>query len=836
MPINAEPVIWRNIKIEYIGRREFDYALDGKDRNAIIRLTNIGDTTINDIYFQVAIDGVGDYPAVTGDGGFAVFPNGGNIDLRPGQSFFAQNWLSGIYETRFGNTPPAVGERKTYSFDFLISFDLDIWREQNPAANSELVGKLTQEIEFIHTRGDTLPFGEQNISGTIANTSNGLNGLLVEISTPYSRWYPVETVSEGDSYTFSAAVPAKDEWLIRVSAQGKAAQVLTADELSPSTVINLVDATPIEYGYAVSASEDTPTGFWRGAVSESEDTFVLFPGQENWPDLGSESANAALRSASLIQKYGFDGELLWEYAPGWETWGGDMTDDGSRVVFLRNPDITRYNAGQWQLGALDGRTGDLLWEVSGQQSYLEGLEAAISPDGRYVAAGSTTGALAVLDGETGELLWEKAVGTYGQVRKLVFAGEHLYLGSGDNFLDKLSVADGSLNWRTYVGGWPFVMGFSINESTGLLAVGTKSKDTTVLDLDTGVELWTRQTGSLDAVLSPDGNYVANFYGDIFAARTGEIVGQTGINGVAIFSNDSQYLIQVDRGRVSISDLTGKLLSRTEDTSDDEHGPGEQSQWAFLTPDGATLVVASRDMDTAGERGVTFWSQGDPMPENQSNPNTPGNSVPDGGQPPAGVAQPTTGNDVFDLPFENRSIDAELGVDTVIYRSPASFFTVQNSNGTLRITDGAENWTHTFTNLERVQFTDKSLAFDLDGHAGQTAKVLGAFLGPSGVTRTDLVKIGLDLLDDGLTYDGLLLAATESVLGSNPDPATLINHFHQALTGVPATTEILATYESLLDSGGLSVQDLVRQVADSDINQQNIDLVGLATTGLEFAIL
>lgn len=822
MPSNAEPVIWRNIKIEYVGRREFDYALDGKDRNAVVRLTNIGDTTINDIYFQIAIDGVGDYPAVTGDGGFAVFPNGGNIDLRPGESFLAQNWLAGIYETRFGNTPPEASERKIYSFDFLITFDQDLWREQNPAASSDLVGKLTQEIEFINTRGDTLPFGEQIIYGTIANTSNGLNGLLVELSTPYSRWYSIETVSTGESYTFSAAVPEADEWLVRVSAQGKAAQVFTADELSQSTVINLVDATPLEYGYAVSASEDTPTGFWRGAVSESEATFVLFPGQENWPDLGSESANAALRSASLIQKYSFDGELLWQYAPGWETWGGDMTDDGSRVVFLRNPDITRYNAGQWQLGALDGQTGELLWEVSGQQSYLEGLEAAISPDGRYVAVGSTTGALGVLDGETGDLLWEKAVGTYGQVRKLVFAGEYLYVGSGDNFLYKLSAVDGSLNWRTYVGGWPFVMGFSINESAGLLAVGTKSKDTSVLDLDTGIELWSRQTGSLDAVLSPDGNYVANFYGDIFAARTGELVGQTGINGVAIFSNDSQYLIQADRGRVSVSDLTGKLLSQAEDNSDDEHGPGEQSQWAFLTSDGATLVVASRDMDTAGERGVTFWSQGDPVPTNQNNSNT------------AGVAQSTTGNDVFDLPLVNRSIDADSGIDKVLYRSQASFFTVQNNNGTLTITDGAGNWTHTFTNLERVQFADKSLAFDIDGHAGQTAKVLGAFLGPSGIARPDLVKIGLDILDNGLSYDGLLLAATESVLGSNPNSAALINHFHQALTGVPASPDILQTYGSLLDLGALSVQDLVRQVADSDINQQNINLVGLATTGLEYA--
>ena len=78
---------------------------------------------------------------------------------------------------------------------------------------------------------------------------------------------------------------------------------------------------------------------------------------------------------------------------------------------------------------------------------------------------------------------------------------------------------------------------------GLIAIGTKSKDTSVIDANTGEVLWLKQTGSLDAVISPDGNYVANFYGDIFEARTGKLTGQTGIQAVALFSNDSQYLIR-----------------------------------------------------------------------------------------------------------------------------------------------------------------------------------------------------------------------------------------------------------------------------------------------------
>ena len=121
MSDTAEPIIWNDIKIEYVGPLSLDFALDSKDRNAVIKLTNVGDVPIEDIYFQIAIEGVGDYPATTGNGGFAVFPNGGNIDLAPGESLFAQNKLAGVYESRFGNSPPGSGETKVYSFDFIIS-------------------------------------------------------------------------------------------------------------------------------------------------------------------------------------------------------------------------------------------------------------------------------------------------------------------------------------------------------------------------------------------------------------------------------------------------------------------------------------------------------------------------------------------------------------------------------------------------------------------------------------------------------------------------------------------------------------------------------------------
>lgn len=831
MPTLSNSVVWNNLQIEYVGPLSLDYALDGKDRNAQVKITNLGTQAINNLSFQIAIVGLGSYPATTGDGGFAVFPNGGNIDLAPGESYTAQNWLSGIYESRFGNAPPLTGETKSYTFDFIIATDNRAFNQPDPTSDASLAGKLTQTLSFTHTDPSASLTGDLNLSGQIALPNGSIPSLKVEVATPYSAWYDVDLTTSTSIANFSTQVPERDDWLIRITADGYSSQTLSEAELATQDSIQLQAAAELDYGYHVSVSSDAPVGFWRGVASETEQTFVLIPGQENWFDPGDDAADAALRATSLIQKFNFDGSLLWEYAPGWETWGGDMSADGSRVVYLLNPDIIRYGAGEWTLGVLDGNSGTPIWSVSGPQAYLEGLEAAISDDTRYVAAGSTQGALGVHEGSTGALLWQHAAGTYGQVRKLVFSGEHLYVGSGDGFLVKLVAQTGALVWKTYVGGWPFVNGLSINDTAGLIAVGTKSKDTSVLDSLTGEVLWLRQTGALDAVISADGAYVANFYGDIFVARTGELVGQTGIAGVPIFTPDSQYLMQADRGVVSLSDLSGKLVGRSEDASDTEHGGGEQAQWAYLSTDGTTLIVASRDMDTPGERGVTIWTRGEATGTGISGPTNP--STGPIGSDSSSAQLATSGNDFFYPPQVNQIIDGDGGIDTVVYAGERSVYALTSANGVYSLTNKENGIRHEFVNIERLEFSDKKLALDINGNAGITAKILGAFLGGSGLERTDLVGIGLHLLDGGTTYEEFLQAALDTIFGQNPSGTTLVNHFYGSLTGQPAPQFLIEQYGSLIDNGSLSPVSLAMQVAEYELNLQNIDLVGLATAGIEY---
>ncbi len=190
-----------------------------------------------------------------------------------------------------------------------------------------------------------------------------------------------------------------------------------------------------------------------------------------------------------------------------------------------------------------------------------------------------------------------------------------------------------------------------------------------------------------------------------------------------------------------------------------------------------------------------------------------------------------GNDIINAGEGDNVIDGGEGVDLVIQADTRTKAQLSVKEGSITITSTLHNTTDTLKNVERVEFSDAKLAFDLDGNAGTTAKILGAFLGASGIQRADLVGVGLDLLDSGTTYEGFLQAALDAVFGQNPSGTTLVNHFYGTLTGQSAPQSLIDQYGSLIDNGSLSPVSLAMQVAENELNLQNIDLVGLLLPAL-----
>jgi len=183
---------------------------------------------------------------------------------------------------------------------------------------------------------------------------------------------------------------------------------------------------------------------------------------------------------------------------------------------------------------------------------------------------------------------------------------------------------------------------------------------------------------------------------------------------------------------------------------------------------------------------------------------------------------------------NDTLDGGAGNDTAVYSGARADYSIPGAtNGTVTGSEG----TDTLISIERYQFSDLTLAFDLgpDQAAGNTVKVIGAaFDAPTIGQHPDYVGIGLDLFDSGMS----LLEVCQLVIGvmGNPSNVAFVNTVYQNLVGAPPSQGELDSYVGLLQgSGGPLTQAQLLEIATlSTINAENIDLVGLQASGVEFA--
>ncbi|MEY3140012.1 MAG: Serralysin precursor, partial [Pseudomonadota bacterium] len=150
-------------------------------------------------------------------------------------------------------------------------------------------------------------------------------------------------------------------------------------------------------------------------------------------------------------------------------------------------------------------------------------------------------------------------------------------------------------------------------------------------------------------------------------------------------------------------------------------------------------------------------------------------------------------------------------DSYVTRSSQSAFFVINKRSDV---DGID----LLNNVERLKFLDKSVAIDLEGHAGKAVKVIGAVLGKEAVKNPGFVDLGLLALN---------------AVGATSNDA-IVSKLWFNLVGSTASASDKAPYIKML-TDGMKPGDLVVMAADLPLNVSNIDLVGLMQTGVEFAL-
>jgi hypothetical protein len=164
---------------------------------------------------------------------------------------------------------------------------------------------------------------------------------------------------------------------------------------------------------------------------------------------------------------------------------------------------------------------------------------------------------------------------------------------------------------------------------------------------------------------------------------------------------------------------------------------------------------------------------------------------------------------------------------------SSHFTMEKiPSGALRIQGlGAEL---TWFNVEKIKFLDLSVAWDLNGHAGEVAKTLGAVFGKESVANKSFAGIGLHFVDDlNFSYPSLMELAINARLGANPSNNQVVDLLYTNVVGQAPDATTRKSFTDLLDNGTFTVGGLGVLAADTELNKVNINLVGLAQTGLEY---
>jgi hypothetical protein len=180
---------------------------------------------------------------------------------------------------------------------------------------------------------------------------------------------------------------------------------------------------------------------------------------------------------------------------------------------------------------------------------------------------------------------------------------------------------------------------------------------------------------------------------------------------------------------------------------------------------------------------------------------------------------------------NDILNGSGGVDTLISPSSRSNYLVTKSSTgfTLKESSGIYG-TDSVINFERLQFSNGALALDINGNAGTIVKILGAVAGKQSLANKEYVGVGLDLLDKGMSYSELGALALKAV-GLTTSDQIVTTLWTNIVGSAPSAAEKAPFIEML--ENGFSRGEFVKLAAETPLNSTNIDLVGLAQTGIEY---
>jgi hypothetical protein len=230
------------------------------------------------------------------------------------------------------------------------------------------------------------------------------------------------------------------------------------------------------------------------------------------------------------------------------------------------------------------------------------------------------------------------------------------------------------------------------------------------------------------------------------------------------------------------------------------------------------------------------SAGDPAPAvttpvaTQPVVSTPVATVP--GAPAGASVLGTSGNNVLAASSGGGLLDGKEGLDTVVFGMQRSGYALTNNGGNVSVYDSIHGSTTVLANVERLQFSDKTVALDIGGNAGESYRLYQAAF-----NRTpDKAGLGfwIDAMDQGQSLKEVAANFIDSaefhqMYGANPNDAQYVDALYQ---NVLHRAPDAAGYDFWLHALQVAPRaEVLVNFSESAENQTQV--IGAIANGIEF---
>ena len=183
------------------------------------------------------------------------------------------------------------------------------------------------------------------------------------------------------------------------------------------------------------------------------------------------------------------------------------------------------------------------------------------------------------------------------------------------------------------------------------------------------------------------------------------------------------------------------------------------------------------------------------------------------------------------------VTGTTGIDTYTTGGASTEFTVTKTADNVKLASTlVSNMEFNLANHERIVFTDKAIAYDATGRAGDVYALLAAALGTSDVTNA-YKGIGIHLADNGWTNkqlaETLLATDTYKADAGGVSNETFIKHVYKNVYGTNASLADVTALTTWMTTNNYSQADVLVTASELAAFETTIGLVGLATSGIEY---